>query len=418
MLFLYNLAWILLHPFLYFYLKVRVKKGKEDPVRFNEKLGTYKIKDHKNVLWFHAASLGESKSVLPIITYLIQKGHKILITTGTLTSSEAMQSLLPSGAIHQFVPLDSPILVKKFIKYFKPKALILVESEFWPNLISVSKKSGLKLIFLNAKFSQKSLIKWLKYKNYFTNLLSKFDVIYTSAQKQGSEVFTSLNVNYQMIDSLKYASATAAKPSGRLNIKCEDGYSLASKNSILLISTHGNEESLIFSLLKDLKNKVPNTLFVIAPRHLNRIDEVAANLSKFNLKCKLYSKNEVITHSDDVLILDEMGLIADACIATKISIVCGSFVDGIGGHNILEPASLERPTLTGIYNENFQDIIDAMQLEDAVMALKPEDVIKAVSVLFQNKSRYNEYALNAKRFVDKKSQSYLKTAEEILSLCN
>jgi len=418
MLFLYNLAWILLHPFLYFYLKVRVAKGKEDPVRFNEKLGIYKINDHKNVLWFHAASLGESKSVLPIITYLIQKGHKILITTGTLTSSQAMQNLLPSGAIHQFAPLDSPILVKKFINHFKPRALILVESEFWPNLISVSKSSGLKLVFLNAKFSQKSINKWLQHKKHFVKLLNKFDAIYTSTQKQGVDVFTSLNVNYNLIDSLKYSSATSVKASGGFKIMCEDGYSLASKNSIFVISSHADEECIIFTALRELKNKVPNTFFIIAPRHLNRIDEVVANISKFNLKYKIYSKNETITNEDDVLILDSMGLVADVCLATKVSLVCGSFVDGIGGHNILEPAYLERPTVTGIYNENFQDIVSAMRLEDAVIVLPAEDLVKGVSVLFQNKSRYNEYALNAKHFVDKKSQSYLKTAEEILSLCN
>ncbi len=195
---LYRLLTFFLHFFLRLYLKIRILKNKEDPQRYEEKLGIYKIKNFYTDLWFHAASLGEIKSITPLI-FNYSKNNKILITTSTLSSSKYCEYMFNNdrNIIHQFAPLDSPQIVKRFLQYWKPRLSIFVDSELWPNLIFESKKIS-KLILLNARLSDRSFKKWQLIKNFAKKIFTKFDSIIVQSKKDKSfiEFFEIHNIKF------------------------------------------------------------------------------------------------------------------------------------------------------------------------------------------------------------------------------
>ena len=151
---LYNLVFYLLHPFLKIFLKYRVIKKKEDNERYLEKLGYFESKSLPGIIWFHVASLGEIKSIYPIVKYYQQKNLNILVTSVTLSSYEFFKNNLKNNnTFHQYAPIDSPIIVSRFLKLWKPKLSIFVESEIWPNMIMQTSKK-FKLILLNCRISK------------------------------------------------------------------------------------------------------------------------------------------------------------------------------------------------------------------------------------------------------------------------
>ena len=198
----------LFHFFSRFFLKIRILKKKEDPHRYEEKLGIYKIKNNHSVIWFHAASLGEVKSIIPLILhYEARENTRILITTVTMSSSDYCNKIFKNkpNIIHQFSPLDTPIIVRKFLKHWKLKISIFVESELWPNLIKESKKNS-KLILLNARLSNKSFFCFLLIKSFALSVFEQFESITTQSKKVKSfiEYFGIKNVNF--FGNLKFTS--------------------------------------------------------------------------------------------------------------------------------------------------------------------------------------------------------------------
>ena len=184
----YRLISILIYPFLFFYLKLRVRKNKEHPIRFKEKLGVTDLKKKENLVWFHVASLGEIKSIHEIVKYYQSfQNLNILITSVTTSSSQFFNDYLKSNnTIHQFAPLDSPIIIKKFLDHWKPKISIFIDSELWPNMNFQTSKFS-KMILLNCRISKNSFKKWKIFKLSFFKILNKFDAI--SAQSNETKKY-------------------------------------------------------------------------------------------------------------------------------------------------------------------------------------------------------------------------------------
>ena len=177
MLFFYNLIFLILHPFLNIFLKIRVAKNKEDKNRYLEKLSYLKTAPKPGVIWFHVASLGEIKSIHPIISYFQKKKINLLITSVTVSSYEYFKNNLENeNTFHQYAPIDSPIIISKFLKLWQPRLAVFVESEIWPNMIVQTSKQC-KLILLNCRISKKSFNKWKIIRKTFKAILEKFDVI-------------------------------------------------------------------------------------------------------------------------------------------------------------------------------------------------------------------------------------------------
>jgi len=158
----YYLITTFLHYLLYPYLYLRILKKKECPLRFKEKLGnSQKIRYNGNLIWFHCSSIGELKSIFPVIDYYLKK-NQILVTTSTLSSNEIFQKKYRNvqNITHQYAPIDTPQIIKKFFIKWKPNVIIFTESEIWPNQIFYAKNNKIPIILLNARISKKSFIKW------------------------------------------------------------------------------------------------------------------------------------------------------------------------------------------------------------------------------------------------------------------
>jgi len=185
-LFFYNLVLNLISPFLIFAIICRIFLGKENKLRYKEKFGISNAKKVKNIkmIWFHACSVGEVKSISNLTKEFLERNYSILITTNTLLSANFVKRNFSKKIRHQFLPLDFSFTTKKFLNYWKPDIGIFIESEIWPNLINNCKKRNIPLVLLQARFSSASLEKWIFCKSFFKDLLSYFCLIIAQSQKE------------------------------------------------------------------------------------------------------------------------------------------------------------------------------------------------------------------------------------------
>ncbi len=375
MLFVYRLLTRILYPFVYVYLKWRQKKGKEHTSRLKERFGyatASKTKGH--VVWIHAASVGEVMSVLSLSEQILftYPDISLLITTGTLTGSQIVTArLTDKRVIHQFVPVDVVCCVQRFLTHWKPKIAIFVESELWPNLIILTKKSGAKTILLNAKLSHRSFQKWQKCTSFARRILSTFDAIYP--QSLGVLVrMHSLGITDALyLGHLKFA----ADP---LTIDSDITEKFQTKRpSFAAISTYHEEEAILFQALRDLKAQFPNMLLLLAPRHPSRVSAIIAQASAHQLSCVLRTSNSPILPHHDIFILDSIGELALILEMTDLAFLGGTLVP-VGGHNPIEPVLKGCALMVGPSRENIEEICEKL-LPCLETVYTKEDVVHCVS---------------------------------------
>ena len=353
MLHLYKLSTFLLEPFLGLILKIRVAKGKEDPERFKEKLGETEVKNFSNVVWFHVASLGEIKSISPIVKHYQKDSNiNILITSVTLSSYNFFrENLEAKNTIHQYAPLDAPSIVKKFINYWQPKVSIFVESEIWPNLIvEASKKS--KLILLNCRISKNSFAKWKKFKKIFKTLISNFHSVTVQNEETARHLKYFKIENFKNFGNLKFIKDENKKP-GVLKINTASQMWAA-------MSIHFDEvENIIETHQKLVNNYNKMTTFLI-PRHLNKVSIIKKLILEKNISVQLVSENPKIDQLNGIVIVDKFGIADDVFDSVKIVFMGGSFINH-GGQNPIEPSRLGCKIFHGENIFNFTEIYDLLE---------------------------------------------------------
>ena len=197
-----TIFYYLLRPYLY----LRILKKKECPTRYQEKLGrSLRTRKDGKLIWFHCSSIGELKSIFPIIDNYLKK-NQILVTTSTLSSNEIFEKKYKNteNIIHQYAPIDSPQIIKKFFKRWKPDVIFFTESEIWPNQIFYAKNKGIPIILLNARISNKSFIKWKLIKNSMSQILNCFDLILSQSNESAAHFKYFGTNNVMMLGNLKF----------------------------------------------------------------------------------------------------------------------------------------------------------------------------------------------------------------------
>ena len=385
------------HAFAEIFLKIRVYKKKEDPNRYKEKLGIYKLKNKDNVLWFHASSLGEIKSILPLIFHYNKKNKKILITTVTKSSAEYCRSIFKknSNIIHQYAPLDTPIIVKKFLNHWKPYLAIFVESELWPNLLFQSTKNS-KTILLNARLSKKSFEKWITIKKFARKIFNQFDVILTQSHE------TKFLIKKFKIEKIKYLG----------NLKfCENINSFnklknIEKNKIhnwVAMSTHhGEERFVIDAILKIKEKKIQSQCFLI-PRHIHRVNEIKSLIEKNNLTYALQSQKIKRNITSDLFIVDSYGQANQFLTKTNAVFIGGTIINH-GGQNPLEAARLGCSIFNGPFTQNFTEIFEFLKKNKISKLIKNKDEL-ADQLITCFKSSNKQSAI--KRIIKRRGQKIL-----------
>ena len=356
MLFLYRLIIniiFLISPFIVFF---RILKKKEDPKRFIEKLGIFKkIKKKNNLIWFHGSSVGEILSIIPLIQKFEKKKRikNILVTSNTLSSAKVLNKIKLKKTIHQYFPLDTNFLVKKFINHWKPRAVFFVESEIWPNMILKIKEKKIPLILLNSRITNKSFKKWKKIPSFSKNIFNKFDLC-LSQNNETTKYLKSLGAKkIKKIGNLKYAQI-------KLNFKdiYKENPKKYFKNKKIIftaVSTHEGEEKFCGKTHLRLKKKFKNIVTVIIPRHIHRSETIKENLISMGLKVHLHTKMKKISDDADIYIVDTFGETNSFLKLSKIAFM-GKSISANGGQNPLEAARLGIKIIHGPNIENFEEV--------------------------------------------------------------
>jgi 3-deoxy-D-manno-octulosonic-acid transferase len=315
---IYYFATALLNYLVRPYLHLRILKKKESPIRFREKLGiTNTQRQDGYLMWFHCASIGELKSIFPIIDHYIKK-NRILLTTSTLSSSEIFYKKYSNNKniIHQFAPIDSPQIVKRFFLKWKPNIIFFTDSELWPNQIFYAKNNNIPIILLNGRISKKSFSKWKLF-------------------------------------------------------KIEDNINIQKRIIFIALSTHDTEEEFCIKAHISLKLKYPNLLTLIIPRHINRISKIEGVIKKLRLNSLTQDSLSDIKNDTDILIINTYGNIQRFLKLSKYIFIGGSLIDH-GGQNPIEVAYNNSFIFHGPYIYNFTEIYNFLNKENISFEVKTE----------------------------------------------
>ncbi len=362
---IYYFATIMLHYLLRPYLYFRILKKKESPIRFREKLGITNEQRHSGYLiWFHCASIGELKSIFPLIDHYVKR-NRILLTTSTLSSSEIFYKKYcdNKNIIHQFAPIDSPQIVKKFFLKWKPNIIFFTDSELWPNQIFYAKNHNIPIILLNGRISKKSFSKWKLFKISMHEILKSFKLILCNSN-QSKEYFDYFKTNnIETIGNLKFIISENFESTN------EDNINLQKRIIFIALSTHATEEEFCLEAHIYLKIKYPNLLTLIIPRHTNRIAKIEEDVKKLKLNSLSQDSLSGIKDNTDILIVNTYGNTQRFLKLSKFIFVGGSLINH-GGQNPIEVAYNNSLIFHGPYIHNFTEIYNFLNKENVSFEVK------------------------------------------------
>ena len=385
---IYKVISFLLYPVWCFALKRRIKNRKEDPIRYVEKLGYISIPRPKGkLIWFHAVSVGEINIIIPLIKLYHKQFSQVhfLITTTTVTAAAVFVKAQIPNAIHQYLPIDVPFVVKKFFEHWKPNLSIFTESEIWPNLLLISKQFS-KVLLINGRLSDKSFSKWKKMPKLMSCLLKIFDEVLpgTVIDLKKFSFFYDKNINY--LGNLKNAAPAMPYNRGLLE---KLRHSIGERHVVVYASTHRGEEEIILNTHQQIKHIYPDFLTIIVPRHIDRTAEIMRLAARNNLYVSLYTNNHEIHLHDDVYIANVIGELGTFYRLSDIAFVGGSLVK-VGGHNILEPAKLGLAVIVGPHTFNFTEINEELLRHKSLIVVNNQkELFQKIKELLENQKYLN-----------------------------
>ena len=379
-------------------LNWRLSRGKEDGPRLGERRGIAgAARPAGSLVWLHGASVGEALSLLPLVERLTQNGRKVLITTGTVTSAALLATRLPAGALHQFVPLDARRYMRRFIAHWRPDALLLAESELWPNLILCASEAQIPIVLVNARMSERSLARWRQAPDFIGALLARVDLCLAQSQGDGNRLTHLGAPRVALAGNLKYDAPPP--PADRQELAELAG--LTSGRQIwIAASTHEGEEAIAAEAHRHVARTFPDVLTLIAPRHPARGAAIEAQVSALGLACALRSRGELPTAKTAVYVCDTMGELGLFYRLAGVVFVGKSFVGG-GGQNPIEPAKLASAILHGPQVANFADayaLLDAAG--GAALVRDARELADILSALFADGPRLRAMARAAAKAVE------------------
>ncbi len=380
-------------------------KSKGEPLyrsSFGERFGYFKGKKPGRYLWIHAVSVGEVVAAFPLIRNLVNRGYPCLVTSATPAGKQRIEQLLGDEVEKCFVPLDLAIAVKRFISSNMPLALIMVETELWPNIIAECKKKGVKIFLVNGRMSKASAKTYHKVSFLTASMFEKIDFCGVQTVRHRNR-FVSLGVRKDQIEitgNLKFDIPLPDTNSGGV----EEARALVGERPVLLgASTHEGEEVMLLQAFKKVREKLPNLLLILAPRHLNRLEQIVSLISDCRLNPAILSQTSRIVPTDDLLLIDKMGVLPTFYCCAQVAFVGGSMVP-LGGHNLLEGVRAGCAVIMGPFVENIEDIarefetngamslvLDQLELEAEIYNIlndqqKRENLVSAASDILTSNS--------------------------------
>ncbi len=334
--------------------------------RWGERLGKANVRPtkDKSIVWVHAVSVGEVNASIPLLRALMEEypGSEFLVTTSTPTGSDILLSKLGNKVKHQYVPIDIPFCINLFIEVWKPKALILLETEIWPNIIHCCKEKGIITALVNARLSEKSKSKYLRFSSLIQPAIDSLDLIlaqYESDACRFNEIVADKEI--KLCGNLKFDQDIPEELES-ISGSIRDSWSIEGKRRPTLIaaSTHEGEEVIVLEAFKLILETINDALLIVVPRHLERFIKVKSLINDQGFNSSSRSKKEDVTRDVQVLLGDTMGELNFFYSVSDVAFVGGSLIDH-GGQNLLEPAAQGLPLCSGPSVRNFVEISDQLK---------------------------------------------------------
>jgi 3-deoxy-D-manno-octulosonic-acid transferase len=391
-------------------LRRRAGRGKEDPARLNERLGRPTIPRPPGVLvWLHGASVGESLSILPLVERLRAERPEatVLVTSGTVTSAELLARRLPPGAIHQYLPVDTPSGAARFLDHWRPDLAVFVESELWPNLLLGAKARGTRLALVSAKLSDRSYRSWQGRPLAAAWLFSGFDLI-LAQDGRAADRFESLGGAVAGEADLKFGSPSLPVDEteyARLRFQLTD------RPLLLAASTHPGEDEIVLDAVAGF-HLAPR--LVIVPRHPARGEAILEMAKARGLEA--VRRSQAPNTVAEVIVADTLGEMGLWCRLADLALVCGSLVPGIGGHNPLEPARLGCPIVSGPHVENWLTVYADLAAVEGCAHADASVLGQRLSAMLETPERLKAQAARAKAFVEARDATAREGLSRILEL--
>lgn len=390
-------------PGLRLMLRLRLARGKELPGRLPERWGADDTpRPPGRLLWLHAASVGETASVLPVLDKVLDAAPEltVLFTTGTVTAATLLRQRLPPGhaarVLHRFVPLDVPAWVRRFLDHWRPDAAGFVESELWPNLIAACRARGIRMMLLNARLSPRSFVRWQYAPGLARDLLGGFERVQARSDLDAQRLRALGARNTDAPGDLKFIAAPLPVDEAE-ETRLRDV--LADRPVWLAASTHPGEDAIVFAVHRRVADHRPGLLTILAPRHPDRGPAIAAEAAP--LPVSLRSSGHPPPAQSGIWVVDTLGEMGLWFRLAPIVFVGRSLLPPGGGQNPLEPARLGCAIAVGPYTGNFLDHVALLRESDALVTVQDAAELTAfVTAMLDDpaaRQRMGERAIQAVR---------------------
>lgn len=412
----------LLGPVLPFWVRRRAAQGKEDPSRLAERQGISEVpRPAGKGVWMHGASVGECTMLLPLI-HRMRKARPdlfILVTSATRTAANLMHERLPSGCIHQYSPLDDPRYVSAFLDHWQPSAAIWAESEIWPNLILACKRRGIKTALINARMSERSISGWSKRRASAKAVFTAFDRVIAADEPTARALELWTGDQLKPAGNLKEAALPLPAETAQVERlqKC-----IGARPVWCAASTHKGEDAIVLKAHEHVRQKHPNAALILAPRHPERAPEIVDQIQRAGLRTAQRSKAERPDARTDVYLFDTIGELGLAYSLSGAALICGSLLDGLSGHNPLEPALLGSAIVSGPHISSFSDIYSQLSAAGGAHILTAEkkvgakDIADEISRLIAAASLADQRSRKAREFAQSRNSVLAHTWTVLLPL--
>ena len=352
----------------------RQKRGKEHPERLKERLGQASIPRPKGpLIWVHGASVGEMLAAVSLIERLRAQNFAVLVTSGTVTSAALAEQRLPNGVLHQFIPLDAPRFVRRFLDHWRPGLAVFIESDLWPNLICSCARRKIPMIIVNGRISERSFKRWRRVPRVIAALLNRFDLCLAQSATD-AERYTKLGApRVTATGNLKLD--VPAPPADEATLRrLRD--TIGKRPVLIAASTHAGEEAVVIGAHRRLLAKFPALLTIIVPRHPARGEAIAADAKAAGLAVALRSRRAQPMPDIGVYIADTLGELGLMYRLAPIVFMGGSLASH-GGQNPIEAIRLGAAIIHGPHVWNFAEIYATLDAARGAQAITDEAALAA-----------------------------------------
>lgn len=402
----YSAGFTCLLPYVFFRMWLRSFKLPGYRRRWLERLGQVPLPPLEDVLWIHAVSVGEAVSAIPLIHRIRAQypTSPILMTTTTPTGSDRVQAafkdMLGKQIYHCYLPYDLPWTLRSFFKRIKPRLLVLMETELWPNLLQACHDRKLPVMIANGRLSPTSARRYTKLGGFMQRMVRPIQGV---AAQSGIDArrFQDLGISPKKIWEMGNIKFDLQLPSYLQEAGTELRQELGKERLVwIAASTHEGEEQIVLDTYKQLKSAFPSLLLLLVPRHPDRFNKVANLCIDKGFQLVRRSQKQHAIATTDVFLGDTMGELLLFYAASDVAFVGGSFAM-VGGHNLLEPAALGLPVVTGPQLFNFVAISDMLvEAKGATIVQTPDELRKTLQALFEDLELRNTQGLQARKVVE------------------